>query len=80
MMHTKMKIAKNILLLSFKKKSSPENVERTLKSWKRFWNIFLGKGLKKPKNAYGTHKNENFQKHFVAKFSKQKNLHLKMLK
>jgi hypothetical protein len=29
----------------------------------------LGKGLKKPKNAYCGHKNENFQKRIFAKFS-----------
>jgi hypothetical protein len=77
MANTKLKIFKEKFKSNFQKKISPETVERTLKSWKRFWNIFGGR-VRKPKNACGVHKNENlkqncqnFKKYFYLKMLKK---------
>jgi hypothetical protein len=38
---------------------------------KKILENFFGEGVKKPKNAYGAHKNENFPKKILDKFSKK---------
>jgi hypothetical protein len=63
-----MSSAKKKIANIWNKKLLPKTIERTLKSWKKIWIIFWGKGLKNLKMPMSSVKMKNVEKLVLPKF------------